>query len=113
MKCPKCGSEKTHYVANTKSTGPSFVDGCCGWILLGPVGLLCSFCGMGSETEEYWICDNCGSKFQAGEYESKLQGKEQEVQRLKRNIKDLEKALENKPEDLEEKLKIAKEEYEP
>ena len=69
MKCPKCESEKCQYVSTTKTknTGFGFDNACCGWLLLGPIGILCGLCGMGSETEEneYWICQNCGQKFQA------------------------------------------------
>jgi len=130
MKCPKCGSERTHYVTNTRSTGPSITNGCCGWIILGPVGLLCSFCGMGSETEEYWICDECGKKFHAeqkgfiesiGEIieetaeekkENERREKEEKEKALKREIQSLEKFVENNPENLDEQLEAAKQEYE-
>ena len=130
MKCPKCGSEKTHYVTNTRSKGPSIANGCCGWIVLGPVGLLCSFCGMGSETEEYWICDDCGKKFNAeqkgllesiGEIieetaeekkENEKREKEEKEKVLKKEIQLLEKSVVSNPENLEEQLEIARQEYE-
>lgn len=39
-------------------------NGCCGMFLLGPFGLLCGLCGIGSKTkitsELWWICKKCG-----------------------------------------------------
>lgn len=68
MKCPKCESENCQYVSTTKTTrsGFDFGDACCGTILMGPIGVLCGLCGMSTETEtkEYWVCHNCGQKFQ-------------------------------------------------
>lgn len=63
LKCPKCGSEHVQFA--TKSSGGefSFGNSCCGYILLGPLGLLCGACGSGVHTEEFWICQNCGAKF--------------------------------------------------
>ena len=112
MRCPKCGSNHTQFVSNTKTTGPSIVDGCCGWILFGPVGLLCSFCGTDSETEEYWICHSCGTKFQEGEYEAKLRNKTDNVVRLKQEIALLESNLEGKPQNWKALLQEAKQNYE-
>ena len=41
--------------------------GCCGWILFGPLGLLCGLCGTGvksqTQTKTYWMCRSCGNKF--------------------------------------------------
>ena len=68
MKCPKCESENCQYVSTTKTSrsGFDFGDACCGSVLLGPIGILCGLCGMSTETEtkEYWVCHNCGQKFQ-------------------------------------------------
>lgn len=46
MKCPKCGSENTQYVAvhHSGSSG-SFTDACCGMMIFGPIGILCGLCG--------------------------------------------------------------------
>lgn len=63
MRCPRCGSDNIQYVSNVRDNGPSFSKGCCGWILFGPVGLLCSLCGNGQTREEFWVCRNCGKKF--------------------------------------------------
>lgn len=71
MKCPKCGQTNCHYVSNSYSSSKGFSagKGCCGYILLGPVGLLCGACGAGKKNfsvDEYWICNDCGTKFSAG-----------------------------------------------
>lgn len=76
IRCPKCGSEKVQYVTSTNSKGPSMSKGCCGWIIFGPVGMLCSLCGSGSTTRKYWVCHNCGCEFQKEDYERSEFGKE-------------------------------------
>lgn len=63
MKCPKCGSEHIQYATSTSGGGFSVSDSCCGFILLGPLGLLCGACGSGTTTKEFWICQDCGAKF--------------------------------------------------
>lgn len=63
MKCPNCGSEHIQYATKTSGGGFSFGNSCCGYILLGPLGLLCGACGSGTHTEEFWICQDCGTKF--------------------------------------------------
>ena len=39
--------------------------GCCGWLLAGPVGILCGFCTKGKQTytESFWVCNTCGKKW--------------------------------------------------
>lgn len=68
MKCPICESEKCRYITTTETKNKLYNagDGCCGLLLLGPWGLLCGLCGAEStsKTKEYWICENCGHKFQ-------------------------------------------------
>ncbi len=63
MKCPHCDSEDIQFATNTHGGGFSFFDSCCGFILMGPLGLLCGACGSGVSTKEFWICKNCGHKF--------------------------------------------------
>ncbi|MBU5465055.1 zinc-ribbon domain-containing protein [Anaerotignum sp. MSJ-24] len=73
VSCPQCsaGSEFCHPVVktNVKVTGKFYdiCDGCCGYILLGPVGLLCGACGSSVKTktrnETWWICQRCGKEF--------------------------------------------------
>lgn len=66
MICPKCGSENCHFVSQTNTSNGSFCDGCCGFILFGPIGILCGLCGRDTNTKEFWVCDNCGAKFTKG-----------------------------------------------
>ena len=67
MKCPDCGSENCHIINEVETTGKDYdaKDGCCGYICLGPIGLLCGACGKGKETTNvnYWVCNNCGKKW--------------------------------------------------
>ena len=78
MRCPKCGSKKCQFITttNTHSSGFGCFDACCGFLILGPVGILCGLCGSGTSTttKEYWICNECGRKFQTWEGRS-AQGK--------------------------------------
>ena len=52
MKCPKCGSENCQIITSTHTEGKDFSasKGCCGWLLAGPVGVLCGFCTKGKQT---------------------------------------------------------------
>ena len=65
MKCPKCGSENVHVSIEITKQGFSGGKGCCGAILLGPLGLLCGLCGKNKikSEEKYWLCNNCGAQF--------------------------------------------------
>ncbi len=63
LKCPNCGSENIQFGTSTSGGGFSFSNSCCGYIMLGPLGLLCGACGSGTSTEEFWICQGCGHKF--------------------------------------------------
>lgn len=69
MKCPKCGENNSQIINEVTSTGKDFSasKGCCGAILLGPIGILCGACGKGRQTQnhQYWICNNCGKKWRA------------------------------------------------
>ena len=69
MICPKCGFNGCQIVTETISQGKDFSagKGCCGALLLGPIGILCGACGKGKEVKStnYWICNNCGNKFKA------------------------------------------------
>lgn len=64
MKCPKCGNAYLQTISNTSSKGKDFSGskGCCGAILLGPIGILCGACGKGKQitTTTYWLCTKCG-----------------------------------------------------
>lgn len=62
---------------------------------MGPIGLLCGLCGSGySTTSEYWVCHECGTKFQAKEAQETQQA------RLKR-LAECEELLKNVPDDIE------------
>lgn len=65
--CPACGSSDLTTISETYTTGEDFnsLDACCGYLLCGPIGLLCGVDGKGKQqrTENYWVCKNCGNKF--------------------------------------------------
>ncbi len=67
MVCPNCGSENCNIINEVITTGKDFSasKGCCGWLLLGPFGLLCGLCGEGKKThnEQFWVCNGCGNKW--------------------------------------------------
>lgn len=70
MQCPKCGnSYNLQAVSETETKGKDFSasKGCCGYILMGPIGILCGLCGEGktTKTKTFWLCPNCGCKFKA------------------------------------------------
>lgn len=65
MKCPHCGSENVNFISNTTTKGFRGGKACCGFLIWGWIGILCGLCGSGKQnTKEYWICNNCGNKFQ-------------------------------------------------
>ena len=69
--CPKCGSDRllsgTDVTTTTKSSGYKGGLGCLGFLMWGPLGLLCGLCGMGSKTttkiKDKIICQDCGNEF--------------------------------------------------
>lgn len=67
MNCPKCGCQNCQVVSETTTTGKDFSagKGCCGALLLGPIGVLCGACGKGKQVNStnYWVCPDCGNKF--------------------------------------------------
>lgn len=69
MKCLKCGCENCQITTETTSKGKDFSvgKGCCGALLLGPIGILCGACGKGKQINSttYWVCPQCGNKFKA------------------------------------------------
>ncbi len=72
IKCPKCGSNNSQYVSVEHSgSGGSFTDACCCMMLFGPIGILGGLCGASPNyTESYWICHDCGKKFQTEDSKS-------------------------------------------
>lgn len=77
MKCPNCGSENVNLISNTTNRGFRGSDACCGYMLMGPLGILCGSFGSGQKkTNEFWVCNSCGSRFQDKEikkYNQKVQ----------------------------------------
>lgn len=72
MKCPKCNSEQIQFVSNTTSKGFSNGSATTGCFCFGLPGLLFGLCNSGKkETKEFWICNNCGLKFQKSDVEEK------------------------------------------
>ena len=71
--CPNCHSTDLIPITETRTDisggGYGVGKGCCGWVLLGPFGLLCGLCGTGvkshSKTVTSWVCKNCGNKFRS------------------------------------------------
>lgn len=107
MKCPKCGSEHVQFTTHTQSDGFSFFDSCCGFILMGPIGLLCGACGMGSSTEEFWICHDCGYKFSTESAKAKEKERKEQENEYQENLHMLSEAGDKTHEELQEDLKNA------
>ena len=71
MKCAKCGSENIQFATRTSGSPFSASDSCCGFLLLGPLGILCGLCGSDVSTEEFWVCRDCGKKFTEADVKAK------------------------------------------
>lgn len=67
VRCPKCNSNNLQVIQEQSTKGKDFsgTKGCCGALLLGPIGILCGHCGKGKQfqTQSYWLCKDCGNKF--------------------------------------------------
>ena len=67
LQCPKCGADGCipQYKQHVSGGGYGCLSGCLGWLLLGPLGLLCGACGnsVQSTNELVWICPKCGNEF--------------------------------------------------
>ncbi len=69
--CPHCGAALTDCAPVVKTTitssggGYGFFSGCCGVILLGPLGLLCGLRkqNITSSAQTWWVCRKCGKEF--------------------------------------------------
>jgi len=85
VRCPRCGSEHVQYATKTTGGGFSFLDSCCGYILLGPLGLLCGACGSGTNTQEFWICHDCGHKFSTERAKTKAEAEARLVSEYQEN----------------------------
>ena len=62
IRCPACGSVQIEFVTYQASGNFSASDACCGYLLCGPLGLLC---GAKPKTEARTVrkCKNCGKEF--------------------------------------------------
>ncbi len=69
MNCPNCKSTDVKIFSDFKTEGKDYnvAQGCLGTLILGPIGLLFGMCGKGKqiETSHFWICENCGFKWEA------------------------------------------------
>ncbi|MBQ9543100.1 hypothetical protein [Ruminococcus sp.] len=69
--CPKCGCPDCRLINETTTKGGDYgvCSGICGYLIMGPVGLLCGLCGkdtkIETKTRAYWVCPNCDKKFKA------------------------------------------------
>lgn len=75
LKCPRCGNRNLQSLnemsSSAKSSGGGYsgTKGCLGWLLFGPIGLLCGTIGqkqkisVSTENRLYWVCPQCGYKF--------------------------------------------------
>ena len=67
LNCPYCNSRNTTPITESDISGGGYNvgDGCCGYILFGPIGLLCGACGSDVKTthRRYWVCGDCGRRF--------------------------------------------------
>lgn len=68
--CPHCGAPYSDCVPLVKTTfsgsgGYSLFSGCCGTVLLGPLGLLCGLRrqSFSSSNQTWWACRRCGKEF--------------------------------------------------
>lgn len=94
LRCPHCGSTRLQYTTTVKTQGVSVSDACCGYVCLGPLGLLCGFCGAGStKTNESWVCCDCGTKFTTEEAQRAVTQKLQQEQNLAKKQQEKEAQL--------------------
>lgn len=69
--CPHCGNSLRDCAPVSKTTvtssggGYGFFSGCCGTVLLGPLGLLCGLRkqNITSSSQTWWVCRKCGKEF--------------------------------------------------
>lgn len=72
MRCPKCNSDRINLVSNVTTKGYSNNKAAAGCFFCGLPGLLFGLCGSGKQQiSEFWICNNCGTKFQKIEADQK------------------------------------------
>ncbi|ERJ11334.1 hypothetical protein [Haloplasma contractile] len=62
IKCPNCHSPNIHFVTIQSGSDYSAANGCCGFILFGPLGLLCGLLS-NKRTATIRKCINCNHEF--------------------------------------------------
>ena len=71
--CPVCGSRNLHILnktdVHTSGGGYSGGKGCLGYLIFGPLGLLCGACGkkqrVSTVNKTFFVCGNCGNSFRS------------------------------------------------
>lgn len=94
MHCPNCGSKNVQYSQSNSGGGYGMCEGCCGFMMLGPLGLLCGT--KTTSTEKFWICSDCGSKISHDKAKEIING-EQAIIEIQQTYKQYEKELEESP----------------
>lgn len=69
--CPHCGNPLDNCSPVSKTTitssggGYGLFSGCCGTVILGPLGLLCGLRrqSISSSSQTWWVCKKCGKEF--------------------------------------------------
>lgn len=89
MMCPKCGNNNCNFIDRTTTSSFGLFKACCGFIFLGPIGILCGLCGGGTNERQYWVCNNCGNQFQDGDKLSYTLKKQLEEESFKEKIREL------------------------
>lgn len=102
MKCPKCGSENIQFATRTSGSPFSAFDSCCGFLLLGPLGLLCGLCGSDVSTDEFWVCRDCGKKFT----EKDVKVKEKEEREAAKHYQEQKETLRTAGDKTHEEIKV-------
>jgi DNA-directed RNA polymerase subunit M/transcription elongation factor TFIIS len=62
IKCPSCGSSKIQFLTINESNEYNTPNACCGFLLFGPLGLLCGLTGKNTSRTTR-KCINCGYEF--------------------------------------------------
>ncbi|MCF7932085.1 MAG: hypothetical protein K9K93_02845 [Acholeplasmataceae bacterium] len=62
VRCPVCGSRDVHFVTVDQGTDFRGDSACCGFLLFGPIGLLCGLAG-NRDSRTVRKCMNCDHEF--------------------------------------------------
>jgi rubredoxin len=60
--CPSCGSSKVQFITINEASEYNTPNACCGFLLFGPLGLLCGLTGQNT-SKTTRKCANCGYEF--------------------------------------------------